>query len=194
MAQGTIAYTVHTDWSPSETAEFCGCRSGPRSRDVTRSGLGVTQSQPARLPHGAVGGTEEVTAQPVKFCAPRRDVQSFLCCIPVSLWQRDHPSQQKETKWASPRGQLLPPCCWPSSTPVPSMPVCPCDQTVNWRGTGPAHLDLQISPRPNLVPAYSIAGRHLGAASPAICCGLHTPRCSLTPTGIGVHLTKWEVR
>uniref|UniRef100_A0A4W2H4C5 Mastermind like domain containing 1 n=1 Tax=Bos indicus x Bos taurus TaxID=30522 RepID=A0A4W2H4C5_BOBOX len=99
------------------------------------SSVSWTQSpaQPAHLLHSVVGGTEEVTAQPVKLCAPRRDVQSFLCCIPVSLWQRDHPSQKRETKWASPWGQLFPPCCWPSNTPVPSLPVCPCDQTVNWR-------------------------------------------------------------
>ena len=114
------------------------------------SSVNWTQSpaQPAHLLHSVVGGTEEVTAQPVKLCAPRRDVQSFLCCVPVSLWQRDHPSQQREIKWASPRGQLLPPCCWPSNTPVPSLPVCPCDQTVNWRQIGPMPLELQIFPPP----------------------------------------------
>uniref|UniRef100_A0A452FV06 Mastermind like domain containing 1 n=1 Tax=Capra hircus TaxID=9925 RepID=A0A452FV06_CAPHI len=113
-------------------------------------------AQPAHLLHSVVGGTEEVTARPIKLCAPRRDVQSFLCCIPVSLWQRDHPSQQRETKWASPRGQSLPPCCWPSSTPVPSLPVCPCDQTVNCRRTGPTPLELQISARTPPPPAWCL--------------------------------------
>lgn len=77
------------------------------------------------------------------------------------------------------RAQVYPPCCSPCSTwslPCLSVPAA----RLSPQGTGAVLQQLRV-PQHLPVPASHLEGAWDPPRPPAIGCGLHTPRCSLTP-------------